>query len=171
MKRDALSLSPFAESMGEGSVTRVPGTAVFLTAHLDYVPPALLHNMKHNKVIHEHVILSVHMMDIPHVLEVDRLQHQALSNNFHRLIVQLGFKDELDLPKAFELGIAQGLPLNPMETSFFIGRETLIPKIGSEMPLWREKIFIGMYRNASSVVSFFHIPANSVVEMGTQISL
>jgi len=172
LQRDALELAPFAETAGAGSATRVAGTAVFLTAHPDGVPHALLHNMKHNKVLHEHVVvLCVRMLDIPHVPDEERIDHQALANNFHRLIVRFGFKDEPDIPKALALGARQGLPLDPMETSFFIGRETLIPKLGSEMPVWREKLFIAMYRNAGSVVSFFKIPPNSVVEMGTQVTL
>lgn len=172
LQRDALDLVPFAGTMGSASVTRVAGTAVFLTANPDGVPHALLHNMKHNKVLHEHVVvLCVRMLDIPHVLDEERIEHQALSNNFHRLIVRFGFKDEPDIPKALELCARQGLPLDPMETSFFIGRETLIPKVGSDMPVWREKLFIAMYRNAGSVVGFFKIPPNSVVELGTQVIL
>ena len=172
LQRDALDLVPFAETMDSISVTRVAGTAVFLTANPDGVPHALLHNMKHNKVLHEQVVvLCVRILDIPHVVDEERIEHQALSNNFHRLIVQFGFKDEPDIPKALELGAQQGLPLDPMETSFFIGRETLIPKVGSDMPVWREKLFIAMYRNAGSAVSFFKIPPNSVVEMGTQVVL
>jgi KUP system potassium uptake protein len=172
LQRDALDLLPFANSMDAASVTRVAGTAVFLTANPDGVPHALLHNMKHNKVLHEQVVvLCVRILDIPHVVDEERIEHQALANNFHRLIVQFGFKDEPDIPKALELGARQGLPLNPMETSFFIGRETLIPKVGSDMPVWREKLFIAMYRNAGSVVSYFKIPPNSVVELGTQVIL
>ena len=172
LQRDALDLVPFANSMDAASVTRVAGTAVFLTANPDGVPHALLHNMKHNKVLHEHVVvLCVRILDIPHVPDEERIEHQALPNNFHRLVVRFGFKDEPDIPKALELGARQGLPLDPMETSFFIGRETLIPKVGSDMPVWRKKLFIAMYRNAGSVVSYFKIPPNSVVEMGTQVIL
>lgn len=172
LQRDALDLAPFAENMSPASVTRVAGTAVFLTANPDGVPHALLHNMKHNKVLHEHVVvLCVRILDIPHVPDEERIEHQALSNSFHRLVVRFGFKDEPDIPKALELGARRGLPLDPMETSFFIGRETLIPKVGSDMPVWREKLFIAMYRNAGSVVSYFKIPPNSVVEMGTQVIL
>jgi KUP system potassium uptake protein len=172
LQRDALDLLPFANSMDAASVTRVAGTAVFLTANPDGVPHALLHNMKHNKVLHQQVVvLCVRILDIPYVEDEARIEHQALANNFHRLIVRFGFKDEPDLPQALALGAQQGLPLNPMETSFFIGRETLIPKVGSDMPVWREKLFIAMYRNAGSVVSFFKIPPNSVVELGTQVIL
>jgi KUP system potassium uptake protein len=172
LQRDALDLLPFASSMDAASVTRVAGTAVFLTANPDGVPHALLHNMKHNKVLHQQVVvLCVRILDIPYVEDEARIEHQALANNFHRLIVRFGFKDEPDLPQALALGAQQGLPLNPMETSFFIGRETLIPKVGSDMPVWREKLFIAMYRNAGSVVSFFKIPPNSVVELGTQVIL
>ncbi|MDR3391743.1 MAG: potassium transporter Kup [Sulfuriferula sp.] len=172
MQQNALTLIPFIDALQPDSVTRVSGTAIFLTSNPDGVPHALLHNLKHNKVLHEQVvILCVHMLDIPYAAEADRLEHQALPNNFHRLIVKFGFKDEPDIPKAMELAAQFGLTLNPMETSYFLGRETLIPKTDTDMPLWREKLFVTMYRNASSAVTFFNIPPNCVVEMGTQVVL
>ncbi|MGA8148994.1 MAG: potassium transporter Kup [Gallionellaceae bacterium] len=172
LQSDALDLKPFAESMGPGLVLRVPGTAIFLHVNPDGVPQALLHNLKHNKVLHEHVVvLCIRILDIPHASDEDRLEIQALPNNFYRLVVKFGFKDEPDIPKGLELAATHGLPLDPMEVSFFIGRLTLIPKGDSEMPLWREKLFIGMYRNAGSIVSYFKIPPGRVVEMGTQVIL
>jgi KUP system potassium uptake protein len=172
MQQNALTLIPFIDALQPDSVTRVSGTAIFLTSNPDGVPHALLHNLKHNKVLHEQVvILCVHMLDIPYAAETDRLEHQALPNNFHRLIVKFGFKDEPDIPKAMEHAAKFGLTLNPMETSYFLGRETLIPKTDTDMPLWREKLFVTMYRNASSAVTFFNIPPNCVVEMGTQVVL
>ena len=170
MQQDALALEPFAKSMGPGSITRVPGTAIFLTANPDGVPHALLHNMTHNKVLHEQaVILYVQILDVPHAADNERLEYRALPNNFHRLIVRFGFKDVPDLPQALELGKQYGLPLNPMETSFFLGRETLLPNTASGMSAWRKKLFITMYRNASSTVSFLKIPPYRVVEMGAQV--
>ncbi|MHB8481928.1 MAG: potassium transporter Kup [Nitrospiria bacterium] len=172
LHRNALDLKPFVESMAPGAVMRVPGTAIFLTANPDGVPHSLLHNMKHNKVLHEHVVvLCVRILDIPHVSGEDRLELHTLPNNFYQLIVKFGFKDEPDIPKALAPGVKQGLALDPMETSFFLGRETLIPKAGSEMPVWREKLFIAMYRNAASVITFYKIPPNRVVEMGSQVVL
>ncbi|MGC2456788.1 MAG: potassium transporter Kup [Gallionellaceae bacterium] len=172
LQSDALELKPFAESMGPGLVLRVPGTAIFLHVNPDGVPQALLHNLKHNKVLHEHVVvLCIRILDIPHASDEDRLEIQPLPNNFYRLVVKFGFKDEPDIPKGLELAAKHGLPLDPMDVSFFIGRLTLIPKVDSEMPLWREKLFIGMYRNAGSIVSYFKIPPGRVVEMGTQVIL
>lgn len=172
LDREKLDLNPFVESMVPGSVIRVPGTAIFMTPNPDGVPHSLLHNVQHNKVVHEHVIvLCVRILDIPHVSDVDRMDYQMLPNNFYRLIVKFGFKDEPDILKALELGVKIGLPLDLSEASFFIGRETLIPKVGSEMPFWQEKLFIIMYRNAASVISFYKIPPDRVVEMGEQVVL
>ncbi len=169
---DALDLERFAESMSPGSVIRVSGTAIFLTANPDGVPHSLLHNLRHNKVLHEHVVvLSVQILDIPHVSDEERIEYRILPNNFYRLILKFGFKDEPDIPKGLALGLKQGLPLNPEETSFFLGRETLIPKADSDMPLWREKLFIAMYRNAASVITFYKLPPDRVVEMGSQVVL
>jgi KUP system potassium uptake protein len=172
LESEALDLKPFAESMGPGSVTRVPGTAIFLHANPDSVPHALLHNLKHNKVLHEYVIvLCIRMLDIPHASDEDKVESLTLPNNFYRLIIKFGFKDDPDIPKALELAAKYGLPLEPMEISYFIGRQTLIPRVSSEMPMWREKLFIAMYRNAGSIVGFFKIPPGQVVEMGTQVIL
>jgi KUP system potassium uptake protein len=172
MQQNALTLVPFIATIQPDSVTRVAGSAIFLTANPNDVPHALLHNLKHNKVLHEHVvILSVNMLDIPYVANEERLEFQALANNFYRVIIKFGFKDEPDIPKAIAMTHQFGLTLDPMETSYFLGRETLIPKTGTAMPLWREKLFVTMYRNASSAVTFFNIPPNCVVEMGTQVVL
>ncbi len=172
MQQNALTLIPFIAAIQPDSITRVTGSAIFLTANPNDVPHALLHNLKHNKVLHEHVvILSVNMLDIPYVANEERLAFQALANNFYRVIIKFGFKDEPDIPKAIAMTHQFGLTLDPMETSYFLGRETLIPKTGTAMPLWREKLFVTMYRNASSAVTFFNIPPNCVVEMGTQVVL
>ena len=172
LENKAIELTPFAESMGAGAVLRVSGTSVFLHANPDSVPQALLHNLKHNKVLHDHVIvLCIQMLDIPHVSDNDKVESLTLSNNFYRLIIKFGFKDVPDIPKALELAAKHGLPLEPMEISYFIGRQTLIPKASPGMPLWREKLFITMYHNAGSIVRFFKIPPGQVVEMGTQIAL
>jgi KUP system potassium uptake protein len=172
LESDSLPLAPFAASMQQGSVARVSGAAIFLHGDPDSVPRALLHNLKHNKVLHEHVVvLCVRMLDIPHAAEADKVESCALPNNFYRLIIKFGFKDDPDIPKMMELAAQNGLPLEPMETSYFIGRQTLIPRVSDEMPLWREKLFIAMYRNAGSIVGFFKIPPGQVVELGTQVVL
>jgi KUP system potassium uptake protein len=170
LQREDIALEPFLQNLG--SVTRVPGTAVFLTSNPDAVPRALMHNLKHNMVLHRRVVLlTVRVSDIPHVPESERIEVQALPNDFHRVLVHYGFKDDPDLPKALALCAAHDLPIDPMQVSYFLGRETLIPRAQSEMPLWREKIFIAMFRNAGSAASFFKIPPNRVVEMGTQVVL
>lgn len=172
MESEAIALEPFIRGLDSGSVTRVPRTAVFLTGDPDAVPHALLHNLKHNMVLHERIaIVTVLVDDVPHVPEIDRVGVQALPNNFFRILVRYGFKDDPDIPRALALCGQYGVSFDVMATSFFLGRETLIPRPGSEMPLWREKLFVAMFRNAGSAASFFNIPPNRVVEMGTQVVL
>jgi KUP system potassium uptake protein len=136
------------------------------------VPHALLHNLNHNKVLHERVVLlTVHTRDIPHVPDEERIEIVPLGGDFYRVIAYYGFKDEPDVPRALELAGAKGLKFEMMETSFFLSRQTLIPTVGPGMALWREKLFALMSRNASSATTFFRIPANRVVELGTRIEL
>jgi KUP system potassium uptake protein len=126
----------------------------------------------HNKVLHERVVLvSVVFYDTPYVPDIDRVEVRQLKENFWSVVVQYGFKDEPDIPEALQLCANSGLEFNALETSYFIGRETLIPKMNSEMPFWREKIFVAMFRNAGSATAFFKIPSNRVVELGTQVVL
>ncbi len=170
MKQEAIDLEPFVEALLPNSIVRVPGTAIFLTTNPDGVPSALMHNMKHNKVLHERiVILAVKVLDIPHVPEGEGIVYKALANNFHRFIIHFGFIDEPNLPKV--LSNQKILSIEPMETSFFLSRETLIPKAGSEMALWREKLFVTMFRNAGSAIPFFRLPPNRVLEIGAQVVL
>ena len=169
-QQDAIALEPFLDKLAPNTITRVPGTAIFLTANPDDVPHALLHNMTYNKVLHERVVvLGVQILDVPHVTDKDRMEYRALPNNFYRLIVRFGFKDVPDIPKTLELGKQYGLPLNPMEISFFLGRETLMLNTDSSMSAWRKRLFITMYHNASSTVTFFKIPPNRVLELGAQV--
>ena len=152
--------------------TRVAGTSVFLNADPKGVPHALLHNLMHNKVLHERVVLvSVQFFDVPYVPDIDRVEVRQLKENFWSVVIQYGFKDEPDIPVALSHCADSGLEFSPLETSYFIGRETLIPRLGSEMAFWREKIFIAMFRNASPATAFFNIPSNRVVELGTQVVL
>ncbi len=169
---EGIALAPFIDALTVSPPVRVPGTAVFMNADPDGVPHALMHNLMHNKVLHERVVIvSVHMFDVPYVPEIDRVEVRRLKGDFYSVIVQYGFKDEPDIPRALALCAAQGLTVEMMETSFFLGRETLIPRLGSEMALWREKLFVAMFRNAGSATSFFRIPSNRVVELGTQVVL
>ncbi|MFN0038433.1 MAG: potassium transporter Kup [Burkholderiales bacterium] len=168
----AIPLEPFIQSVTAHPPTRVPGTAVFLTSATEGVPHAMLHNLNHNKVLHERVaLLTVNTRDIPHVPNDERIEIHPLGGEFFRVIVHYGFKDDPDLPKALELAAAKGMKFEMMETSFFLSRQTLIPKVGPGMALWRDRLFALMSRNASSATSFFKIPANRVVELGTRIEL
>ena len=172
LKGERLELSMFLDSLGSSMPTRVAGTAVFLNADPKGVPHALLHNLMHNKVLHERVVLmSVQFVDEPYVADIDRVEVRQLKENFWGVVVRYGFKDEPDVPAALALCADAGLEFSSLETSYFIGRETLIPRLGSEMAFWREKIFIAMFRNAGSATAFFKIPSNRVVELGTQVVL
>jgi KUP system potassium uptake protein len=167
---DAMPLDVFSSSVGD--VPKVPGTAVFLTANPVGVPHALLHSLKHYKCLHERiVILHVSVREEPYVDRSERKQLTQLNEQFFSLNMQFGFMDEIDVPAALASCKEQGLEFDEMMTSFFLGRETLIPKPKSEMLFWREKIFIAMYRNAGSSAAYFRIPPNRVVELGAQVVL
>ncbi len=172
LKGERLELGMFLDSLASSMPTRVAGTSVFLNADPKGVPHALLHNLMHNKVLHERVVLvSVQFFDVPFVPDIDRVEVRQLQENFWSVIVQYGFKDEPDIPAALQLCADSGLAFSSLETSYFIGRETLIPRLNSELAFWREKIFIAMFRNAGSATAFFKIPSNRVVELGTQVVL
>lgn len=172
LKGERLELSMFLDSLGSSMPTRVAGTSVFLNADPKGVPHALLHNLMHNKVLHERVVLlSVQFFDVPYVPDIDRVEVRQLKENFWSVIIQYGFKDDPNVPAALALCADSGLEFSALETSYFIGRETLIPRLGSEMAFWREKLFIAMFRNAGSATAFFKIPSNRVVELGTQVVL
>lgn len=169
---ETMELQPFVSHIVEGGIERISGTAVFMTPDPDNVPHALLHSLKHYKTLHEQVvILSVRVVDVPYVPEAERVEVVRLPGNFNQVTVQYGFKDEPDIPAALTMCAKSGLQLDMMDTSFFLGRETLIPKLGSEMAYWRELLFIAMFRNAGSATAFFKIPSNRVVELGAQVVL
>ena len=169
---EAIELDMFINALLISEPVRVAGTAVFMTSDNTRVPNAMLHNLMHNKVLHERVlVLSVEVFDVPYVPEIDRVEIHPLRGGFYKVTVQYGFKDEPDIPAALVLCKEQGIDFDMMETSFFLGRATLIPKVGSEMVYWREKLFVLMYRNASTAMSFYKIPTNRVVELGAQVVL
>jgi KUP system potassium uptake protein len=169
---ESMELRPFIEAISSHPPARVQGTAIFMTPNPNGVPHAMLHNLKHNKVLHEKVVLvTVRIGDVPHVPRAERLEVQHLGNGFHRVAVNYGFKDEPNLPVDLEACESHGLVLDLMDTSFFIGKETLIARPNSEMALWREKLFISMFRNADSVTNYFKLPPNRVVELGAQVTL
>lgn len=172
VRSDTIPLEVFIRSMFHEPPPRVAGTAVFMTTWIDGVPRALLHNLLHNKVLHERVLLvKVDTADVPYVAEAERVQVTELDFGFFQVRIRYGFKDEPDIPAALQLCEAKGLRYKPMETSFFLGRETLVSRVGSGMARWRERLFIVMFRNAGSAADYFRIPPNRVVEMGTQVEL
>lgn len=169
---EAMVLEDFVASLGNTAAGRIPGTAVFMTPNPRNVPHALLHSLKHFKALHETVlILRVEVADEPYVPDAERVHAERLEGNFWRLTVRYGFKDEADVPAAL-LGCGElAGRLDMMDTSFFLGRETLIPRLRSEMAYWRELLFIALFRNAGSATAYFRIPSNRVVELGSQVVL
>ncbi len=172
LQSGAIALGPFIEGLMAHPPMRVPGTAVFLTASRDGVPHALLHNLAHNKVLHERVVfLTVRTEDTPYVSPDKRVELEDLGHAFYRIVVHYGFKDEPDIPAALALCEAQGLHFDMMQTSFFLSRETLVAVGLPGMAPWRQRLFIQMARNAESAMSFFRIPTNRVIELGSQVEI
>ncbi len=151
---------------------RVSGTAVFMASSAEGVPPALLHNVKHNKILHERiVVLTVAIQQVPHVPADGRIGVEALAHGFYRIVLRYGFMDEIDVPLALDAVQGCGGRFKRMDTSFFLGRQTLIPSPRPGMAIWREKLFAWMVRNAESAMEFFKLPANRVVELGSQVEI
>ena len=154
------------------SASRVPGTAVFMTSSSDGVPHALLHNLKHNKVLHERVILlTVKIIAQPYWPEAERATNDAMGDGFYRLVLRYGFMEEVDVPAALKRVHECGADFKMMDTSFFLSRQTLLPSERPGMMLWREKLFAWMLRNAESAMEFFRLPTNRVVELGSQVEI
>jgi len=169
---DAMPLELFIQSIEASPPTRVPGTAVFLTSTQNRVPHALLHNLKHNKVLHERVVfLTIVTEDIPYVPAEERYEIKPLGCDFFRMVANYGFKDDPDVPELLEDCGRRGFVFDMMETSFFVSRETLIATVTPGMALWREKLFVSMSKNATKASEFFQVPTNRVVELGTQVEL
>lgn len=172
LQEGTIPLASFFSRQSSSKTHRVTGTAVFMTANNQVVPYALLHNLKHNKVLHDRVVLlTVSTENIPYVSERDRLVLQPLDQNFFRIQIRYGFAQDPNVPAVLQRCKEFGLPISMMETSFFLSRETLISTIRPGMATWREHLFISMAKNAVSATDFFKIPANRVVELGTQIEL
>jgi KUP system potassium uptake protein len=171
MNEAAMPASIFIKSAAS-SATRVPGTAVFMTTASDGVPHALLHNLKHNKVLHERVLLlTVKIEDVPYVEEEKTFHLQELGQGFYRLILRYGFMQETNVPSALARVDSCGPQFKMMETSFFLARQTLIASPRPGMMMWREKLFAWMLRNAESAMEFFSLPPNRVVELGSQVEI
>jgi KUP system potassium uptake protein len=172
LAEDAMPLDLFIQSIEASPPTRVPGTAIFLTSTRNRVPHALLHNLKHNKVLHERVVfLTIVTEDIPYVPDEERYEISPLGCNFFSMAAHYGFKDDPDVPELLEDCGRKGFTFDMMETSFFVSRETLIATVTPGMALWREKLFVSMSKNATKASEFFQVPTNRVVELGTQVEL
>jgi KUP system potassium uptake protein len=172
LSEDAMPLDVFIQSIEASPPPRVPGTAIFLTSTQDRVPHALLHNLKHNKVLHERVVfLTVVTRDVPFVPDQEREHIKSLGCDFYRILADYGFKEDPDVPELLEDLGRKGFAFDMMETSFFVSRETLIPTVQPGMAMWRERLFVSMSKNAIKASEFFQIPTNRVVELGTQVEL
>jgi KUP system potassium uptake protein len=162
----------FLHDVRGNSTMRVPGPAVFMYSDPAATPPALLHNLKHNKVLHERVVfLVVETENVPHVPPEERAKLEDLGVGFYRVTLRYGFMEEPNVPQALAALRGKGLELKPLETTYFLGRETLSPTNKPGMALWRERLFTVMHRNARTATSFFCLPPNRVVELGAQIEL
>ena len=170
---EPISVKGFLDSLSNPEPLRVEGTAVFMSTSTEGVPHTLLHNLIHNKVLHERIIfLTVQTLDIPRVRPHDRIVLEAIGKGFYRMQIHYGFMERPNIPAALELCTRQGkMAFDLMSTSFFLGRETLLPTVKKGMALWREKLFVLLFRNAGSAADYFRIPSNRVIELGTQLEI
>ena len=172
LRSDAIDLHPFLEAVFCSPPLRVEGTAVFLNADAGTTPNALLHNLKHNKVLHrQNLFVTVRSHEVPWVGSDERIEIEALGNDCWQVMLHFGFKDEPDVPQALKLLRHHGVQVDDMETSYFLSRDIVIPTIGGGMAAWREKLFAGMHRNASGVADFLSLPTNRVVELGSKVEI
>jgi KUP system potassium uptake protein len=168
----ALPLATLVETLRPDRPVRVPGTAIYMTAQVGNVPTALLHNMKHNKVLHErNVLMNVRTEDVPSLPEAERLEIHHFGQNFHTVTIRYGFLEEPDIPRALALCRVGGLRFNLMETSFFVRREKIVTKRRSGIILPFKKLFILLSSMAQDATEFFRIPVNRIVELGGQIEI
>jgi KUP system potassium uptake protein len=171
MDEASLPMEIFIKSAAS-SAARVPGTAVFMTSSASGVPHALLHNLKHNKVLHERVfLLTVRIEDVPYVAEGSRSEIMDYGSGFYRVVIRYGFMEEVNVPAELSKLEGCGPACKMMDTSFFLARQTLIASARPGMALWREKLFAWMLRNAESAMEFFKLPTNRVVELGSQVEI
>jgi len=172
IKADALDLRGFLDSVFISPPARVEGTAVFLSAAVGTVPNALLHNLKHNKVLHEtNLFVAVRHHEVPWIGLDKRIEIERMGHDCWQVQINYGFKNDPDVPKALQQLKGRGVALEPMSTSFFLSRDTVVPVFGEGMAPWREKLFAQMHHNASSAADFLNLPNNSVVEMGSKIEI
>ncbi len=172
MRDESIELEPFLESIFLSPPVRVSGTAVFLSAESGATPFALLHNLKHNKVLHEqNLFVTVQHHEVPWIGFGRRCEVESLGRDCWRVTLHFGFKNEPDVPDALKLLASRGVQLDDMETSYFLSRDTVIPTFGGGMAMWREKLFASMHRNAAAAADFLHLPTNRIVELGTKVEI
>jgi KUP system potassium uptake protein len=171
LRSEAIELEPFIESIFISPPVRVPGTAVFLSAEKGSTPFALLHNLKHNKVLHEqNLFVTVLHHEVPWIGFDRRCEAEPLGHDCWQVTLHFGFKNEPDVPEALKL-LSGRVQLDEMETSYFLSRDTVIPTLGGGMAPWREKLFASMHRNAAAAADFLHLPTNRIVELGTKVEI
>jgi KUP system potassium uptake protein len=172
LRSDAIDLRSFLTSVFEAPPLRVPGTAVFMTAEPGTVPNAMLHNLKHNKVLHEHnLFVTVRNHEVPWVGLDKRAEIEALGHDCWQVVLHYGFKNDPDVPRALEQIRTRGCELEPMTTSYFLSRDVVVPTIGGGMARWREKLFAQMHHNAGGAAEFLNLPSNAVVELGSKVEI
>ncbi|MEY4429674.1 MAG: hypothetical protein RLZZ182_2363 [Pseudomonadota bacterium] len=172
LRTDAIELRPFLDAVFCSPPLRVEGSAVFLNADAGTTPNALLHNLKHNKVLHQqNLFVTVRSHEVPYIPDAERVEVEDLGNNCWQVMLHFGFKNEPDVPEALKLLEPKGVHLDDMQTSYFLSRDIVIPTIGGGMEPWREKLFAGMHRNAAGVADFLNLPTNRVVELGSKVEI
>jgi KUP system potassium uptake protein len=171
-QQDSLPLASFLARLPQSRIVRVPGTAVFMTGNLDFVPNALLHNLKHNKVLHEQVFfVTVRNLDVPQADPGDRIRADEASPGIYKITMSYGFMESPNVPRALESLSQQGIDFKPMSTSYFVGRETVVPASVPKLRFVRRWLFLFMARNAVSATEFFRIPSDRVVELGVRVAI
>ena len=172
MRDDAIDLDSFLDAVFVSPPARVPGTAVFLVSEQGTTPTALLHNLKHNKVLHAtNLFVTVEHLEIPWLGFDKRCKIESLGRDCWQVTLSFGFKNDPDVPEALELLKLRGVALDPMDTSYFLSRDIVIPTLGTGMAMWREKLFASMHRNAAAAADFLRLPTNRVVELGSKVEI
>jgi KUP system potassium uptake protein len=172
LQEQGLAIEDFLRELAGNRIPRVPGTAIFMSRHTEGVPTTLLHNIKHNKIVHQRVVLlTVETEEKSHLGPEERFEWKDLGHGVFRLVLHFGFMEDPNIPQVLESLGPTPVPFNPMTTSYFLGRETLVPTRRPGMAIWREHLFASMMRNSSSASVFFNLPANQVIELGAQVEL
>ena len=172
LRPTAIPLEMFLDGDTMKKLTRVPGTAVFMSGNPEGTPIALLHNLKHNKILHQrNLLLTLVTEDVPQVNPANRFQVEKLGSGFQRIIARYGFMEEPNVPELLAAAPLYGEPINLHRTTFFLSRETIVPTRSKTMHRWRQWVFAALSRNAQSAASFYRIPANRVIELGMQVEL